>query len=85
MRVPLQKVKIKNALQKMQSVWQGRRDSGEALRSESGAASNPAETVACSVKKVKIKKRSAENTKRLAGETRLEHATGGFGDRCSTN
>lgn len=21
----------------------------------------------------------------LAGETRLEHATGGFGDRCSTN
>ncbi len=51
----MQKVKIKNALQKMQSVWQGRRDSGEALRSESGAVSNPAETVACSVQKVKIK------------------------------
>ena len=33
---------------------------------------------------LKVKKRSTDCAS-VAGETRLEHATGGFGDRCSTN
>ena len=33
---------------------------------------------------VKTKKQDKKSCSDVAGETRFEHATGGFGDRCST-
>ena len=53
---------------------------GQALRSEKRSSQQSAETVAWNKKIVPT--RSCRNY--VAGETRLEHATGGFGDRCST-
>ena len=55
-------------------------DADEVLRSISGAVSNRRRRL-----RVKDnKKYRAIYSIFLAGETRFEHATGGFGDRCST-